>query len=126
MSKKQVDRKQLVKFISTLEADLPKLDFDDSFQYHEPAYYNYINYYDELIEALLVLGADKHSSGVFGAYLVGLLAYQVIDLEKSLGDAVRVIIEELKTKLAEIDYEAELDNDDQSAADDDDTPKYDA
>ena len=121
MSRK-IDRKQLVKFINTLEADLPKLDTDESFQYHEPAYYNYINYYDDLIEALLVLGADKKSSGVFGAYLVGLLAYQVIDLEKSLGDAVRVLIEELKVKLDEIDANSE----EEIFEDKEDTKKYDA
>ena len=111
---KKLSKDKLFKLITQLEIDLPALD-DESFQWHEPAYYNYVTYYDELIVKLLSLGIDE-SKSVYGAYLVGLLAYQVLDLKKSLAEACEMLIDELKTKLKELetarDIDEEIDEDD--------------
>ena len=114
------NRDRLVALITILEADLPKLEMDESFQRHTPEYYNCVIYYEDLVETLLELGG-KDQVNLFGAYLVGLLAYQVMERQVSLYDAVKMILEELKIKVAEIDQlEKNLDNKDDS----DDGPKY--
>ena len=98
--KKQVaiSKDKLADLIIILENDLPKLQYEESFQYHEPSYYNYVTYYEELVETLLSLGG-KDSLNLFGAYLVGLLAYQVMDLKTPLYMAVQMIVDELKNKI---------------------------
>ena len=97
-----VSKDKLVNLIVILEADIPKLELDEAFQKHDPAYYNYVAYYEDLVETLLELGGKEHLS-LFGAYLVGLLAYQVMELGAPLHIAVKLIIDELKYKIELLD-----------------------
>ena len=117
-----INKDKLFELITILEADMPKLETDESYQRHEPLYYNYVVYYDDLVETLLqVCGKDKIS--IFGTYLVGLLAYQVVELQKPLYDAVGMILSELKLKYDDLIKDKSKSADDE----DDDGPfKYQA
>jgi len=124
MEKKTVpiNKDKLLELITILEADMPKLEVEESYQRHEPLYYNYVVYYDDLVETLLqVCGKDKVS--IFGTYLVGLLAYQVVEMQKSLYEAVGALLIELRKKYDELTGNSKDDSDQF----DDDTPfKYQA
>lgn len=98
-----VTRDNLLKIIVSLEADLPKLELEECYQKHEPAYYNYVMYYEDLVELLLNLGSsNKKALNLYGAYLTALLAYQVMELKKPLAEAVKLLINELKIKANEL------------------------
>ena len=124
MAKKTVVNKdKLTELIIALEADLPKLEMDESYQIHDPTYYNYVIYYEDLVETLIQLGGrSTNNVSFFSTYLVSLLAYQVMELQKPLHEAVRLIINELKIKQELLEQQVVKKDEDDS----DDTPKFDA
>ena len=97
-----VNKDKIVELIKSLEADINMLEFEESYQRHEPAYYNYVTYYEDLVEILLSLGGKTNLS-LFGTYLVGLFAYHVMEQEKPLYEAVQIILDELRIKLQELE-----------------------
>ena len=120
----KLNKDKLWELATVLEADLPKLQSDESYQKHDPTYYNYVVYYEDLVETLLQLGG-KVDVSLFGAYLVGLIAYQVMELETPLYEAVRMVINELKVKINLLEaQEAKATNKDKESSDDE--PKFDA
>ena len=122
-----VNKDRVSDLIKSLEIDLNMLEFDESYQYHEPAYFNYVNYYEELIEMLLSLGG-KTSLSLFGTYLVGIFAYHVMEQGEPLHVAVKIIINELRLKLQELDATDGIKSSDKKEKEDkvDGKPKYDA
>lgn len=79
-----VNKEAVQKLISALLNDLPKLKTDQSYFYNEPMYFNYAIYYDSLCESLSNLDEDKTSANLFGVYLMGFMAYQILDNGKEL------------------------------------------
>ena len=94
----KLDEKRLTDMILRLERDLPMLSDEECYQPHEPAYHEYIMYYDNLVAQLLALTPET-SKSVFSAYLIGILAYQILDLDYSLSEAVMTIIDKIKARL---------------------------
>ena len=105
-----INKQAVQKLISVLLADIPKLKTDQSYFYNEPMYFNYAIYYDSLCEALLALDDDKKGQNIFGIYLTGFVAYQVLDNGKELWEVAEMLIEQLQEKLEELEadtnYEA--------------------
>ncbi len=98
------DRLRIVKLIQSLSNDLPKLESDESYQDHEPTYYNYAVYYEDLVSYLLndLVKPDAGQS-LFGAFLASFVTYQVLEVRASLASVVKMLIEELQLKLTELD-----------------------
>lgn len=80
-----VNKEAIKKLISALSDDLPKLKNDQSYYYNEPMYFNYAVYYDSLCESLSNLDTEADSKhNLFGVYLMGFVAYQILDNGKEL------------------------------------------
>ncbi len=99
-----INKQAVQKLISVLLADIPKLKTDKSYYYNEPMYFNYAIYYDSLCEALLALDEDKPGN-IFGTYLTGFVAYQILDNGKELWEVAQMLIEQLQEKLKELEEE---------------------
>ena len=96
-----VNTDKLYELITLLEADIVKLKTEESYQKHDPQYYDYVVYYEDLAETIFKItsGTDIH---LFGTYLVALLAYQVVEKDQPLYRAAEIIVDELKTRYEEL------------------------